>query len=83
MLTITGKELVHSIITIDDLRVGDLFLHGGCVHIKIETIKDTLGESFNAIALDENYNIGECFYIDEDDVIIPLDGELTIKRKNL
>lgn len=81
MLKITNKELVNSIITIDDLREGDLFLHGNCVYMKIEKIKDTLGESFNAIALDEEYGIGECFYIDEDETIIPLDGELIIKRK--
>lgn len=83
MLTIKGKESVNSIITIDVLRAGDLFLHGNCVYMKIEKIKDTLGESFNAIALDEKYNIGECFYIDEDDAIILLDGELIIKRRNL
>ena len=83
MLIITNKEIVNSIITINDLKEGNLFLYGNYVYMKIEEITSIYGEHFNAVALDENCGIGECFYIDEDNTIIPLDGELIIKRRNL
>lgn len=82
MLTITDKEIVSSIITIEDLEEGDLFLYDSEVYMKIKEIENVDGDCLNAVAF-ERPCLGECLYVHEDDAIIPLNGELIIERKKM
>ena len=80
MLEVKMPNIIIDYPTVEDLKIGDLFLYENFyVCMKIETVKGDEFQELNCVCLNTS-NVGNCWYISEDEKVLPLKGVLGLDQ---
>lgn len=74
-MNIICDKITHAV-SFGDLKEGDVFLDEDLICMKTEEIKDRYGDIYNGV----NLRNGEAYTFDDENTVIPLEGNLKVSR---